>query len=85
MKDHYPFMVLTAAIIDRPLFAGRMRNILRAEIRFTSRIGSLPDTYSFTKQSFQESRENLGRIIFGSSEYVKDGLLPLTEWLGPSP
>jgi hypothetical protein len=24
-------------------------------------------------------------IIFGSSEYVKDGLLPLTEWLGQSP
>jgi hypothetical protein len=24
-------------------------------------------------------------IIFGSSEYVKDGLLPLTEWLGESP
>jgi len=27
----------------------------------------------------------MGRIIFGSSEYIKDGLLPLTEWLGPSP
>jgi len=24
-------------------------------------------------------------IIFGASEYVKDGLLPLTEYLGPSP
>ena len=24
-------------------------------------------------------------IIFGASEYAKDGLLPLTEWLGPSP
>ena len=83
--DNYPFMVLTAAIIDRPLFDGRMLNMLRAETRFTSRIGSLPDTYSFTKQNFNESRENLGRIIFGSSEYVKDGLLPLTEWLGPSP
>jgi len=83
--DNYPFMVLTAAIIDRPLFDGRMRNMLRAETRLTSRIGSLPDTYSFTKQNFQDSREDLGRIIFGSSEYVKDGLLPLTEWLGPSP
>ncbi len=83
--DNYPFMVLTAAIIDRPLFDGRMRNMLRAETSLTSRIGSLPDTYSFTKQNFHDSKENLGRIIFGSSEYVKDGLLPLTEWLGPSP
>ena len=83
--DNYPFMVLTAAIIDRQLFDGRMRNMLRAETRLTSRIGSLPDTYSFSKQNFHDSRINLGRIIFGSSEYVKDGLLPLTEWLGPSP
>jgi len=83
--DNYPFMVLTAAIIDRPLFDGRMRNMLRVETRLTSRVGSLPDTYSFTRQNFQDSREDMGRIIFGSSEYVKDGLLPLTEWLGPSP
>lgn len=83
--DNYPFMVLTAAIIDRPLFEGRMLNMLRAETRLTSRIGSLPDTYSFTKQAFKEPREDLAQIIFGSSEYVKDGLLPLTEWLGPSP
>ena len=27
----------------------------------------------------------MDRIIFDNSEYVKDGLLPLTEWLGPSP
>jgi len=83
--DNYPFMVLTAAIIDRPLFDGKMLNMLRAETRLTSRIGNLPDTYSFTKQGFKEPREDLARIIFGASEYVKDGLLPLTEWLGPSP
>jgi hypothetical protein len=83
--DNYPFMVLTAAIIDRPLFEGRMLNMLRTETRLTSRIGSLPDTYSFSKQGFDEPREDLARIIIGSSEYVKDGLLPLTEWLGPSP
>ncbi|MGD8499185.1 MAG: FAD-dependent oxidoreductase, partial [Phycisphaerales bacterium] len=83
--DNYPFMVLTAAITDRPLFEGRMRDMLRAETELTSRIGYLPDTYSFSKRDFYDSRPDLGRIIFGSSEYVKDGLLPLTEWLGPSP
>jgi len=25
------------------------------------------------------------RYHFGSAEYIKDGLIPLTEWLGPSP
>jgi len=83
--DNYPFMVLTAAITDRPLFEGTMHDMLRNEIILTSRIGNLPDTYSFSKQDFQNIKPDMSRIIFGSSEYVKDGLLPLTEWLGPSP
>lgn len=83
--DNYPFMVLTAAITDRPLFEGRMLDILRTETRLTSRIGAMPDAYSFSKQGFRDEAVNLGAIIFGSSEYVKDGLLPLTEWLGESP
>ncbi|MCX5757810.1 MAG: acetylxylan esterase, partial [Candidatus Hydrogenedentes bacterium] len=24
-------------------------------------------------------------VIFGASEYIKDGLMPVTEWMGPSP
>ncbi len=83
--DNYPFMVLTAAITDRPMFEGRMLNMLHTEIKLTSRIGAMPDTYSFSRQGFRHDRPNLARIIFGSSEYVKDGLIPLTEWLGPSP
>jgi len=83
--DNYPFMVLTAAITDRTLFEGRMLDMLRTETRLTSRIGRLPDTYSFTKQDFHDSEPDIERIMFGASEYIKDGLLPLTEWLGASP
>ena len=83
--DNYPFMVLTAALTDRPLFEGRMLDMLRSETRLTSRVGTLPDTYSFSKQDFRDDTPDLGRILFGASEYIKDGLLPLTEWLGPSP
>ncbi|MBW8038611.1 MAG: FAD-dependent oxidoreductase [Planctomycetes bacterium] len=83
--DNYPFMVLTAAVTDRPMFDGRMLDMLGTEIKLTSRIGNLPDTYSFSKKNFQSAQPDIGRIIFGSSEYIKDGLLPLTEWLGPSP
>ena len=83
--DNYPFMVLTAAITDRPLFEGRMLDMLRTETRLTSRIGSLPDTYSFSKKDFLDPEPDLSRIMFGASEYIKDGLLPLTEWLGESP
>lgn len=83
--DNYPFMVLTAAITDRGLFEGRMLEMLRTETRLTSRVGRLPDTWSFGKDDYATEEPNLDRIIFGGSEYVKDGLLPLTEWLGRSP
>ncbi len=83
--DNYPFMVLTSAILIPDLFKGRMKDMLDTEIRLTSRIGSLPDTYSFSKKGFAVSDTILSDIIFGSAEYVKDGLIPLTEWLGQSP
>jgi hypothetical protein len=83
--DNYPFMVLTSALLDRDLFEGTMKDMLEAEIRLTSRIGSMPDTYSFSKQGFATADTLMPEIIFGSAEYIKDGLIPLTEWLGPSP
>ena len=83
--DNYPFMVVTAAMTDRELFEGRMRQMLDAETRLTCRIDRLPDTWSFSKQDFADAEPDLERIIFGGSEYVKDGLLAVTEWLGASP
>jgi len=83
--DNYPFMVLTAALTDRSLFEGRMREMLEVETRLTSRVDRLPDTWSFPRQAFASDDIDLGSILFGGSEYCKDGLMPLTEWLGPSP
>lgn len=82
--DNYPFMVLTCALLDNDLYKGRMTEMLRTETRLTSRLGSLPDTYSFSKKGFASRDTIIGDIIFGSAEYVKDGLIPLFEWLGPS-
>jgi hypothetical protein len=83
--DNYPFMVLTCALTDRPMFDGRMLEMLRTETKLTSRLGAMPDDWSFRKQGFVKDEPSLPDIIFGSSEYVKDGLMPLTEWLGQSP
>ena len=83
--DNYPFMVLVSALTDSGLFRGRMAHILEAEMALTSRIGQLPDSYSFSKKGFVNEEADMEAIIFGASEYVKDGLLPLTEYLGPSP
>ncbi|MHB1308363.1 MAG: hypothetical protein ACYC23_14890, partial [Limisphaerales bacterium] len=79
--DNYPFMVLTCALVDRPRFEGRMREMLRAESRLTARLDRLPDTYRFSTRAFASPQVDLEAILFGGSEYVKDGLLPLTEWL----
>jgi len=83
--DNYPFMVLTCALTDRALFEGRMRQMLDTEIRVTSRLGRLGDHYSFSKQGFAHEAVEIDRLVFDNAEYVKDGLIPLTEWLGPSP
>jgi hypothetical protein len=83
--DNYPFMVLTAAMTDRPLMEGRLLDILRTEIRLTSRLGRLPDDYSFPKRGWRREKLDLDEIIFDGAEYVKDGLLYLAEWFGPSP
>jgi hypothetical protein len=83
--DNYPFMVLTAAMTDRPLMQGRLLDILRTETRLTGRVGRLPDDYSFATHTWRREKVDLDAIIFDGAEYVKDGLLYIAEWVGPSP
>ncbi|HOX03211.1 MAG TPA: hypothetical protein P5555_13245 [Candidatus Paceibacterota bacterium] len=83
--DNYPFMVLTAALIDPALYQGRMLDMLRTEQRLTARLDRLTDDYSFSKRGWRREPFLLDATIFDSAEYVKDGLVPLTEWLGPTP
>lgn len=83
--DNYPFMVLTASLLDRPRFDTTMHAMLYTEQRLTNRVGALPDTYDFATQDFLHPEVSMQRLIFGGSEYVKDGLTPLIEWLGHSP
>ena len=83
--DNYPFMVLTCALTDEEMFRGRMMEILQTETKLCSRVDRLPDTWNFVKQGFDTDKPDIEAIIFGSAEYCKDGLMPLTEWLGPSP
>jgi hypothetical protein len=83
--DNYAFMVLTCALTDRPLFEGRMRAMLKTETELTRRLDRLGDYYQFSKRGFEFDTLDLDRLVFDNAEYVKDGLIPLTEWLGPSP
>ncbi|MFK7811359.1 MAG: hypothetical protein AB8B59_02625 [Maribacter sp.] len=83
--DNYAFMVLTAYLLDKDMLNSEMLDMLNTEKKLTSRIKSLPDTYSFSKKDFQTKEPNLNWIVFGSSEYIKDGLLPLNEYMENSP
>jgi len=83
--DNYAFMVLTAYLLDNELYQGTMLEMLNAEIELSSRVGSLPDIYSFSKQDFLRDSIDRFEIIFGTSEYIKDGLIPLCEYIGHSP
>ena len=83
--DNYAFMVLTAYLLDKKLYNGPLLDMLNTEKKLTSRINSLPDVWSFSKQDFRFSEIDTGRIIFGASEYIKDGLIPLNEYIGESP
>ena len=83
--DNYPYMVLTAFFAQHDMMNAEMLDILNAEKKLTSRLRSLPDTWSFSKQGFLQEEIKADEIVFGASEYIKDGLLPLTEWLGQSP
>ena len=83
--DNYPFMVLTAHIADDHYLKEIVEKILIQEQKLTSRLDSLPDDFLFATQNFRTEKPNLDDIIFGAAEYAKDGLLPVSEWLGPSP
>lgn len=82
--DNYAWLVLTAWFTDRALFEGRMHEMLAAESRLTARLDRLPEAYSFSKKSWLRESFDLDATIFDAAEYVKDGLLPVTEWIGPS-
>lgn len=77
--DLYPYLILTAHLTNRSLFDGRMMEMLRNEVRYTSSVASIPG-------NFELNRQELGPpSFFGAGEYAKDGLLAVTEYLGRTP
>jgi hypothetical protein len=83
--DNYPFMVLTAEVTGNRHLLSAMQEILSTEQRLTNRVENLPDDFLFATQAFRKESIDMDALIFGASEYAKDGLMPITEWIGPSP
>ena len=77
--DLYPYLILTAHLTDPELYRGRMMEMLRNEIRYTTVEASIPGNLDLAT----------GRLgppsFFGAGEYAKDGLISVTEYLGRTP
>ncbi|MCX6624859.1 MAG: hypothetical protein NTY38_28130 [Acidobacteria bacterium] len=77
--DLYPYLILTASLTDPDLYHGRLMEMLRNEIRYTTVAASVP-------ANLEMSTGKLGPpSLFGAGEYAKDGLLSVTEYLGRTP
>jgi hypothetical protein len=77
--DNYPYLLATAWFTDRALFDGRLREMLRNEIRYTSAPDGVPANLNLRTQELGPPS------LFGAAEYAKDGLLAVTELLGRTP
>jgi hypothetical protein len=77
--DNYPYLLATAFFTDRALYEGRMRDMLRNEIRFTSAPDGVPGNLDLKEGKLGPPS------LFGAAEYAKDGLLAITELLGRTP
>jgi hypothetical protein len=77
--DLYPYLILTAELTDPDIYKGRMMEMLRNEIRYTTVQESIPANLML------ESGELGPLSLFGAGEYAKDGMIAVTEYLGRTP
>lgn len=83
--DLYPFLVLLSRFTDPALHRGRLLEMLRQEVLLTTRLDRLSDDVLPGGKGWVRPALELDEVLFGSSEYAKDGLIPITELLGESP
>jgi hypothetical protein len=77
--DLYPYLILTAQLTDPDLYHGRLLEMLRNEVRYTTVQESIPANLEMTTGELGPPS------LFGAGEYAKDGLLAVTELLGRTP
>ena len=77
--DNYPYLIATAFFTDHTLHEGRLREMLRNEIRYTNVVDGILGNLDLKKGTLGPPS------LFGAAEYAKDGLLAVTELLGRTP
>ena len=79
--DCYPFLCWAAYFTDVDALNGPLRDVLHAEIKLCNHLDRIPAPYDFEARAkvADPSRDTL---VFGASEYVKDGLIAVVEITG---
>ncbi|MFH1071732.1 MAG: hypothetical protein V1794_19095 [Candidatus Glassbacteria bacterium] len=80
--DLFPFLALAARFTDRPRWEAGVFELLRDEVLWSTRVGALSDDVPAGGKGFVNKELDMDRLIYGSCEYAKDGLLPLVELTG---
>ncbi len=79
--DCYPFLCWAAHVTDRKVLDGPLRDVLHAEIALCNHLDRIPAPYDF-EQGAKVAEYPRDRLMFGASEYVKDGLIAIVEVTG---
>ncbi len=80
--DCYPFFGWAAYFTYRDVFEGPFRDALHAETKLCSHHGAIPVNYDF-RESAIDTKQKYDEVVFGASEYMKDGLVAVVEASGP--
>jgi hypothetical protein len=78
--DCYPFYVWAAYYTDKKILDTIMIETLKAEQRLCNHLDRLPVHYDMDTE--QKIVTTFDTMIFGASEYAKDGLIPIVEITG---
>ncbi len=79
--DVYPFVCWAAYATDPAVLNGAMRDLLRNEQQLCNHLDRIPAPYDFD-QGRKFKKHPRQKLIFGASEYLKDGLVPIVEVTG---
>lgn len=82
-SDVYPFFTWAARLLAPEVLEQHSRKILEFERTRTQWRGRLPGDYDPVRRA--PVPMEAARAIFGASEYVKDGLVPIVELVGRGP
>jgi len=79
--DCYPFLCWAAHVTDIELLHGPIRDVLDAERKLCNHLDRIPARFDL-KKGKKDGSVSYDTLIFGASEYVKDGLIAIVEVTG---